>query len=126
MVAGDLKERVGPFEGGLALLEELASFDHGIASIGIPAYPETQPMLGEDALFAALDAKQRYATYMVSQICFDPAGTLEWLRGVRMRGVALPLYVGIAGPMKMKRLMATSLRTGVGASARFLPRRGRP
>ncbi len=124
VVAGDLKERVGPFEGGLALLEELASFDHGIASIGIPAYPETHPMLGEDELFAALDAKQRYATYMVSQICFDPAGTLEWLRAVRMRGVALPLYVGIAGPMKMRRLMATSLRIGVGASARFLSKQG--
>ncbi len=124
VVAGDVEERVGPFDGGLALLEELASFDHGIASIGIPAYPETHPMLAEDALFAALDSKQRYAAYMVSQIRFDPARTLEWLRAVRMRGVALPLYVGIAGPMKMRRLMATSLRIGVGASARFLSKQG--
>lgn len=124
VVAGDVKERVGLFDGGLALLEELASFDHGITSIGIPVYPETHPMLAEDALFAALDSKQRYATYMVSQICFDPARTLEWLRAVRMRGVALPLYVGIAGPMKMRRLMATSLRIGVGASARFLSKQG--
>lgn len=124
VVAGDLKDRVGPFEGGLALLEELATFDHGISSIGIPAYPESHPMLTSDALLASLKARQRYADYMVSQICFDPLRTLDWLRGVRTHGVTLPLYVGLAAPMKVKRLMSTSLRIGVGASARFLSKQG--
>lgn len=124
VIAGDASEQAGPFDGGLALLQELAKFDHGISNIGIPAYPETHPMLNEDALLAALSAKQRYADYMVTQICFDPARTVEWVRAVRMQGAELPVYVGIAGPMKVKHLMATSLRIGVGASARFLSKQG--
>lgn len=124
VVAGDVKTRAGPFDGGLALLQELATFDHGISSIGVPAYPETHPMLTSDALLASLIARQQYATYMVSQICFDPAQTIKWLRGVRMHGVMLPLYVGIAAPMKVKRLLSTSLRIGVGTSVRFLSKQG--
>ena len=124
VIAGDAKEQVGPFDGGLALLEELAQFEHGLSSIGIPAYPETHPMLTDDDLLAALRAKQRYADYMVTQICFDPARTIEWLRAARMHGVDLPVYVGIAGLMNRKRLMATSLRIGVGTSARFLSKQG--
>ena len=55
-------------------------------------------MLTSDALLASLNARQQYADYMVSQICFDPLRTIEWLRGVRTDGVTLPLYVGIARP----------------------------
>ena len=124
VIAGDATDQVGPFDGGLALLQELAKFDHGISSIGIPAYPETHPILTEDALLAALASKQRYADYMVTQICFDPTRTIEWLREVRLQSVDLPVYVGIAGPMNVKRLMSTSLRIGVGASARFLSKHG--
>ncbi len=57
---------------------------------------------------------------MVSQICFDPDTILAWIADVRAQGITLPLYVGIPGPMEVRKLLATSLRIGVGASARFL------
>jgi methylenetetrahydrofolate reductase (NADPH) len=120
VIGGDIKDRVGPWEGGVELLEELTTFEHHVERIGIPAYPETHPVIGRAALTAFLKAKQPYAAYMVSQICFDPEVILAWLADMRSQGVTLPLYVGIPGPMEVRKLLGTSLRIGVGASARFL------
>jgi methylenetetrahydrofolate reductase (NADPH) len=120
VVGGDIKDRVGPWEGGVGLLEELTTFEHQITRIGVPCYPETHPLIDAAGLADALEAKQPYAAYMVSQICFDPARILTWLADMRDRGITLPLYVGIPGPMEVRKLLATSLRIGVGPSARFL------
>jgi methylenetetrahydrofolate reductase (NADPH) len=120
VVGGDIKDRVGPWEGGVELLEELTTFEHHVERIGIPAYPETHPLIGRAALTAILKAKQRHAAHMVSQICFDPDTILAWIADMRGQGITLPVYVGIPGPMEARKLLATSLRIGVGASARFL------
>ncbi|MBA2637514.1 MAG: methylenetetrahydrofolate reductase [Solirubrobacterales bacterium] len=120
VVGGDIKDRVGPWDGGGALLEELTTFDHHVERIGIPAYPETHPLIGRADLTGFLKAKQPYADHMVSQICFDPDTILAWVADMRAQGVTLPLHVGIPGPMEVRKLLATSLRIGVGASARFL------
>ncbi len=120
VVGGDIKDRVGPWEGGGELLEELATFEHHIERIGVPSYPETHPLIERGALTAILKAKQPHAAHTVSQICFDPDTILAWIADIRSQGVTLPVYVGIPGPMEVRKLLATSLRIGVGASARFL------
>jgi methylenetetrahydrofolate reductase (NADPH) len=112
---------VGTWEGGVELLEELTTFEHHVERIGIHAYPETHPLLDRDALLAALKAKQRHATHMVSQICFDPDTILAWIADMRGQGITLPVDVGIPAPMEAGKLLATSLRIGVGPSARSWP-----
>ena len=59
---------------------------HELEEIGITGYPEGHPFLRDETLRQALYEKRPYATYIVSQICFDPETTSGWIRGVRERG----------------------------------------
>src|SRR5205807_2059568 len=65
-----------------------------------------------------------FATYIVSQITFDPKIIGTWIRRVRDRGTELPIYVGLPGPVDPLRLLRLSTRIGLGESARFLRRHG--
>ena len=57
---------------------------------------------------------------MVTQLCFD-ARTIEgWLDEVRRAGVGLPVWLGIPGVLKRRKLLEISLRVGVGDSARYV------
>ena len=40
--------------------------------------------------------KRQHATYIVSNLCFDPAGYRNWVLRVRARGVTLPILTGMA------------------------------
>jgi methylenetetrahydrofolate reductase (NADPH) len=64
--------------------------------------------------------KQASATYMVTQLCFDAQTIARWLADVRGRGVGLPVYLGIPGVLKRRKLLEISLRVGVGDSARYI------
>ena len=44
----------------------------------------------------------------------------RWIGRVRARGVTLPLFVGMAGPVDRARLVRMAARAGVAESARFL------
>jgi methylenetetrahydrofolate reductase (NADPH) len=56
----------------------------------------------------------------VSNLCFDPATVRRWIGRVRARGVTLPLYVGLAGPVERARLLRMAAKAGASESARFL------
>ena len=120
VVAGDLDEPLGPFEGAAALLKAMAEQGHGLAEVGITGYPESHAFISDETTIQAMFEKAPYATYIVSQICFDPAVIASWLRRVRARGVELPIYVGLPGPVDPVRLLRLSSRIGLGESARFL------
>jgi methylenetetrahydrofolate reductase (NADPH) len=60
------------------------------------------------------------ATYIVSQICFDPETIRVWVQRVRERGVALPIWIGLPGIVPNAKLLRISMRIGLGESARFL------
>jgi methylenetetrahydrofolate reductase (NADPH) len=66
--------------------------------------------------------KRKHATYIVSNVCFDPAGLGRWIRRVRARGVTLPLYVGLAGPAERNKLLKMAAVAGAAESARFITR----
>jgi methylenetetrahydrofolate reductase (NADPH) len=53
-------------------------------------------------------------------MCFDPGAILGWVADIRQRGIELPVYIGLPGVVKRKRLLQISLKIGVGDSARFL------
>jgi methylenetetrahydrofolate reductase (NADPH) len=124
VVAGDIDEAQGPFEGAAPLLRAMAELGHRPDEIGITGYPESHAFISDDTTIQAMFEKAPYATYIVSQICFDPALVGEWIHRVRDRGIKLPIYVGLPGPSDPVRLFALSRRIGLGESARFLRRHG--
>jgi methylenetetrahydrofolate reductase (NADPH) len=124
VVAGDIDEPRGPFEGAAALLRAMSELGHPLQEIGITGYPESHAFISDDTTIQAMFDKAPYATYIVSQICFDAAVVGEWIHRVRDRGVELPIHVGLPGPNDPVKLLALSRRIGLGESARFLRRHG--
>ena len=90
--------------------------------IGITGYPESHPKIHDDITVQAMWDKRRYASYIVSNVCFDPAALARWIQRIRTRGVALPLYVGLAGPAERTRLLRMATVAGAAESARFITR----
>ncbi len=64
--------------------------------------------------------KRVHATYIVSNLCFDAKAVATWLARIRKRGVTLPVYVGLAGPVETTKLLSMATKIGVGESTRFL------
>jgi methylenetetrahydrofolate reductase (NADPH) len=122
VVAGDADEPAGGFEGAAPLLEAIAELGHRFEQVGITGYPESHPLIPDETTIQAMFDKARFATYIVSQICFDPAVTLDWVERVWNRGTRLPIYVGIPGAVPRTKLMRVSTSIGLGASMRFLRR----
>jgi methylenetetrahydrofolate reductase (NADPH) len=118
--AGDADPPAGRFDSALALLERLADMGNPFGRIGITGYPESHPRIGDDVTIQAMWDKRRHATYIVSNLCFDPATLRRWITRVRERGVTLPLYAGLAGPVERTRLLRMAAKAGAAESARFL------
>ena len=120
LIGGDATPPAGPYDSSLQVLEAMQHMDHGLSRIGVACYPEGHPKISDLALFAALSAKQPYATYMVSQLCFNPEVLVSWLRRVRAEGITLPLHIGLAAPMQVTKLIKLGPQIGVGSSVRYL------
>jgi methylenetetrahydrofolate reductase (NADPH) len=120
LIGGDAAPPAGPYDSSLQVLEALQHMDHGLRRIGVACYPEGHPKISDAALVEALTAKQPYAAYMVSQLCFSPDVLVTWLRRVRETGISLPLHLGLAAPMQVRRLLELSPQIGVGSSVRYL------
>jgi len=114
--AGDAKEP-GPFPDAASLLRALAG---RFAEVGITGYPESHHLIDDDTTIRAMFEKAPMATYIVSQICFDPAVIETWIARVRARGTLLPIWVGMPGVVDNAKLLRVSMRIGLGESARFL------
>jgi methylenetetrahydrofolate reductase (NADH) len=119
---GDASHPAGPFDSALPLLERLAEMGGPFSRIGITGYPESHPKIHDDITIQAMWDKRKYATYIVSNVCFDAAGLGRWIQRIRARGVTLPLYVGLAGPAERTRLLRMAAIAGASESARFITR----
>jgi methylenetetrahydrofolate reductase (NADPH) len=117
---GDAPVPVGEYHCALDLLRDMADIGHAIEDIGVAAHPEGHPHVDETELLRLLLAKQPLATYLVTQMCFDPALLIAWLRRIRDAGVTLPAWVGLPGVAGIAKLIALSLRIGVGQSVKVL------
>jgi len=109
---GDIRRPAGQFDSALSLLRVMAE-------IGVAAHPEGYPFIDKETLHAALLDKQALANYFVTQMCFDSGKLIEWLTDTRDRGVDMQAWMGLPGVMDRSKLLSTSLRIGVGESARF-------
>jgi methylenetetrahydrofolate reductase (NADPH) len=126
--AGDADPPAGPFHSSLSLLEalhELAAADGSLLPrLGITGYPESHPKIDDDVTIQAMWDKRSYASYIVSNLCFDAAVISGWVRRVRARGVALPLRVGLAGPVERAKLVTMATKIGVTDATRFMASHG--
>jgi len=120
VIGGDSTEPVGPYAGALQMLQAMSQLEHGIEEVGIGGYPEGHPLIDDEELDRALLDKQPFATYVVTQLCFDADTILGWISGIRHKGIRLPVYVGLPGEVDRKKLLRVSLKVGVGDSVRFL------
>jgi methylenetetrahydrofolate reductase (NADPH) len=117
---GDREDPVGKFDSAHALLAALDELDYGFEEVGITGYPEGHAFLDEATLADAMARKAPYATYVVTQLCYDPEAVVAWIETIRERGIDLPVEVGIPGVMNYGRLLEISRKVGVGDSVRFL------
>jgi len=117
---GDREEPAGEFESALDMLQALEDLEYSFDDVGITGYPEGHDFLSDETLEEAMAAKEPYATYVVTQLCYDPAAVISWIERIRDRGIDLPVEVGIPGVMKYQRLLGISQKVGVGDSVRFL------
>ena len=119
---GDAPHPAGPFDSALPLLERLAEMGSPFGRIGITGYPESHPKIHDDITIQSMWDKRKYASYIVSNVCFDAARLARWIQRIRVRGVTLPLYVGLAGPAERTRLLRMAAVAGASESARFIGR----
>ncbi len=118
--AGDADPPTGRFDSALALLDRLAEMGRPFSRVGVTGYPESHPRIDDDITIQAMWDKRQHAAYLVSNLCFDPATLRHWIRRVRARGVTMPMFIGIAGPVDRARLLRMATKAGVAESARFL------
>jgi methylenetetrahydrofolate reductase (NADPH) len=118
--AGDADPPAGQYTGAVDLLEDLTAMGAPFAHVGVTGYPQPHPTIEDDITVQAMWDKRRHASYVVSNLCFDPVVLRRWVARIRARGVTLPLLVGITGPVERTKLLAMAAKIGVGESGRFL------
>ncbi|WP_205740779.1 methylenetetrahydrofolate reductase [Haloactinopolyspora alba] len=120
VVGGDATEPAGEFPDGLALLRGLDALGRPFEHVGVPSYPEGHPLIDDDTLWTALADKEPYATYIVTQMCFDADTICDHAAEIRRRGITLPIVAGVPGVVDTAKLLRVSLRIGIGDSVRFI------
>jgi methylenetetrahydrofolate reductase (NADPH) len=120
VIAGDAREPAGEFPDSVSLLEAMMRVGHHLDDIGVSGYPESHSFIDDDMTIQAMWDKRRIATYIVSNLCFDPRVVKQWVGRVRRRKVDLPIHIGMAGIADPAKLLRISTRIGVVDSARFL------
>ncbi len=122
VIGGDAATAGGPYAWSGALMADLAELGEGALRLGVAAYPEGHPGTPPDGLLRDLRAKQELASWCVTQLCFSPEILAEFPARLRADGVALPVWAGVPGPVRMTKLLTLAGRIGVGRSLGFLRR----
>lgn len=126
IIGGDRSKPAGPFDSSLDVMRSGVFQRVGILRMAIAGFPEGNPHISPATLDAALAAKVTFAQRegirlsLVTQFCFTAEPILSWLRGLRERGIDVPVRVGLAGPAGVITLLRYAVRCGVGNSMRVL------
>jgi methylenetetrahydrofolate reductase (NADPH) len=119
VVGGDAKEP-GDYPDGLSLLQAIAELGIELSEVGVPCYPDGHPFIADDVLLESLAAKVPFITFVTTQLCFDAVVISSWIAARRAEGFAVPIQIGVAGPVDAPRLLAISARLGVRDTSRFV------
>jgi methylenetetrahydrofolate reductase (NADPH) len=118
--AGDANPPAGGYDGALPVLRRLSELGGPFTHVGVTGYPESHPLIHDDVTIQSMWDKREHATYIVSNLCFDPRVLGEWIARIRRREIPLPIHVGVAGPVQRAKLLSMAAKIGVGESTRFL------
>lgn len=119
VVGGD-PEEPGDYPDALSVLREMADLGVLPAEIGIGGYPDGHAFIPDELLDAALAAKAPFASYLTTQLCFDPKAIATWIEGRRAAGITLPIKLGIPAVAQIPKLIEISARIGVRDASRFI------
>jgi methylenetetrahydrofolate reductase (NADPH) len=129
LIAGDRPDPAGPFSASSEILRTGLLEKHGISRVNIAGHPEGHPRVSDEILRAAETERVQCAeragleACFVTQFAFDSSPIIEWVRGLRARGIRNGVRVGLAGPAKFSTLLQYAARCGVGPSIRALSSR---
>jgi len=118
LVAGDRRTPAGPYSWSGQLLEAIKAYSPEF-SLGIAGYPEGHPELSQEQLMSSLQAKAPMASSLVTQMCFSTQAISRYLRTIRKKDINLPVWVGVPGPVSIKKLVSMGARLGVGRSLKL-------
>jgi methylenetetrahydrofolate reductase (NADPH) len=119
-VPGGDAQAVGDYPDALSMLEQLTEMGSPFKDVGVAGYPESHPTINDDLTIQSMWDKRRHATYVVSNLTFDPGVVKDWVHRMRLRGITLPLLLGLPGPVDRTKLLGMATKIGVGDSTRFL------
>ncbi len=119
-VPGGDAQTVGDYPDALSMLEDLTAMGSPFKDVGVPGYPESHPTINDDLTIQSMWDKRKHATYVVSNLTFDPGVIKDWVHRMRLRGINLPLLLGLPGPVDRTKLLGMATKIGVGDSTRFL------
>ncbi|WP_166269207.1 methylenetetrahydrofolate reductase [Marinobacter caseinilyticus] len=128
LIAGDSHQVAGPFPDTLAVLNSGLLADYAFCHLGIAGHPDGHPVASSEELTRAMAIKREYATatatrmWVVTQFAFEADTFIHWLQSMKEVVDPLPVYFGIAGPTRLRMLIAYAARCGVGVSARMMRR----
>ena len=126
IIGGDRETPAGPYDSTLAVMQSGVFQKLGITRVCIAGFPEGNPNISDAILEKALRSKLEFAQSaglelsIVAQFCFDADPIVKWLRGIRSRGINVPVRVGLAGPASLTTLARYAMRCGIGNSFRVL------
>ena len=118
LVAGDRRVSAGPYTWSGQLLEAVKAYSPDF-SIGIAGYPEGHPQLSQEQLSSSLLMKAPLASSMVTQMCFSAEAISRYLQTIRKSGIQIPVWVGVPGPVSVRKLVSMGARLGVGRSLKL-------
>ena len=119
-VPGGDADPAGDYKDALSMLEDLTAMGNPFAHVGVTGYPESHPTIHDDLTVQSMWDKRKHATHIVSNLTFDPAVIKDWLHRLRLRGIELPVLLGVPGPVERTKLLGMATKIGVGDSTRFL------
>ncbi|HET9419537.1 MAG TPA: methylenetetrahydrofolate reductase [Nocardioides sp.] len=119
-VPGGDAQTVGDYPDALSMLEDLTAMGSPFKDVGVAGYPESHPTINDDLTIQSMWDKRKHATYVVSNLTFDPGVVKDWVHRMRLRGINLPLLLGLPGPVDRTKLLGMATKIGVGDSTRFL------
>ncbi|ORW32736.1 hypothetical protein AWB91_09605 [Mycobacterium paraense] len=120
VIGGDIHHPVGSFADAFSLLVGLEQFGHRFNAIGVAGYPEGHSSISASMIDAALRQKARYASEIITQLCFHPETIALWASALKSRGIGVPIRVGMPGAVPRRKLARISAKLGLGPSARFI------
>lgn len=119
VIGGD-PEEPGDYPDALSILREMADLGVMPSEIGIGCYPQGHAFIPDEKLDEALVAKAPFASYMTTQLCFDPKAIATWVAGRRAAGIGLPIKLGIPAVAQIPKLIEISARIGVRDASKFI------